>query len=180
MVCSKAVNISLLSLNQISRNCFFTFGNKKDLNMLHFHIVRHDFTAKIHCSSKPDVPLHYRREKSFSLFEETCHKHALTYQLSFTLPSLSNGTDWINSDLMKNKLPLFFFRYFCFNVLCLDTWSVVDRQTFYCSFSWELSKIHQQLLCQIHDETDLLYWIEVGVVFDDRLMSAAQTFLRFK
>ena len=32
-------------------------------NMLHFDIVRHDFPAKNHCSSKPDAALHYRHEK---------------------------------------------------------------------------------------------------------------------
>ena len=49
------------------------------------------------------------------------------------------------------------------------------------------SRIHHHLLCQIHDETDLLQIslvndgkIEVGVVFGHRLVYAAQTFLRFK
>ena len=31
--------------------------------MLDFDIVRHDFSAKIHWQSTPDVALHYRREK---------------------------------------------------------------------------------------------------------------------
>ena len=54
MACSKAVTISLSSLNGIPRNCFFSFGNKKSQELqsgedaLHFHIVPHDFPAKIH------------------------------------------------------------------------------------------------------------------------------------
>ena len=31
-------------------------------NMVDFDIIRHDFPAKIHWSSKPDVALHDRRE----------------------------------------------------------------------------------------------------------------------
>ena len=81
------------------------------------------------------------------------------------------------------KLPSFFSRHFCFDELCFDVDQLSTGKLFIALLVQDhngRSKIHHQLLCQIHDETDLLRIslvndgkIEVGVVFGHRLVYAA-------
>ena len=107
----------------------------------------------------------------------------LAYQLAFTVASVSNGTALIKPDFMKKKLPLFFSGYFCFDEICLDVDQLLTGKLFIILLVRDhngRSKIHHQLLCQKHDETDLLQIslvndgkIEVGVVFGHRLVYAA-------
>ena len=109
--------------------------------------------------------------------EKTCHSHVFTYQLAFTVAPVSNRTGLIKQDFIK-KLPSFFSRHFCFDELCLDVDQLSPDKLFIVVLVQDhsgRSKIHHQLLCQIHDETDLLQTslvndgkIEVGVVFGHR------------
>ena len=81
------------------------------------------------------------------------------------------------------KMPPFFSRHFCFDELCLDVDQLSTGKLFIIPLVQDhnsRSKIHHQLLCQIHDETDLLQIslvndrkIEVGVVSGHRLVYAA-------
>ena len=115
--------------------------------------------------------------------EKICHKHVLTYQLAFTVAPLSNRIGLIKPDFMKKKLPLFFSQHFCFNELFLDVDQLSTGKLLIVLLVQDhndRSKIHHQLLCQIHDETDLLHIslvndgkIEFGVVFGHRLVHAA-------
>ena len=114
--------------------------------------------------------------------KKTCHKHVLTYQLAFTVAPVSNGTGVIKADFMK-KLSPFFSRHFCFDELCLGVDQLSTGKLFIVLLVQDhndRSKIHHQLLCQIHNKTDLLQIslmndgkIEVGVVFGHRLVYAA-------
>ena len=115
--------------------------------------------------------------------QKTCHKHVFTYQLAFTVAPLSNGTSLIKPDFIK-KLPPFFSQHFCFDELCLDVDHLLTGKLFMVLLVHDhngRSKIHHQLLCQIHDETDLLLRIslvndgkiEMGVVFGHRLVYGA-------
>ena len=115
--------------------------------------------------------------------EKICHKYLFTYQLAFTVAPLSNGTSLIKPDFIKKKLPPFFSQYCSFDELCLDVDQLSTGKLFIVLLVQDhngRSKIHYQLLCQIHDETDLLQIslvndgkIELGVVFGHRLVYAA-------
>ena len=114
--------------------------------------------------------------------EKTCHKHVFTYQLAFTVVPLSNGTALIKPDFME-KTATIRFPALCFDELCLSVDQLLTGKLFIVLLVQDhngRSKIHHQLLCQIHDEADLLQIslvndgkIEVGVVFSHRLVSAA-------
>ena len=96
---------------------------------------------------------------------------------------ISNGIGLIKPDFMKKKLPPFFSRYFCLDEFLLDVDQLSTGKLFIVLLVEDhngRSKIHHPLLCQIHDETDLLQIslvndrkIEVGVVFGHRLVYAA-------
>ena len=115
--------------------------------------------------------------------EKICHKYVFTYQLVFTVAPVSNGTGLIKPDFMK-KLPPFFSWYFCFDKLCLDVDQLSTGKLFIVLLVQDhngRSKIHHQLLCQIHDETNLLQIslvndgkieVGVGVIFGHRLVYA--------
>ena len=114
--------------------------------------------------------------------ENTCHKHVFTYQLAFTVIPVSNGTALIKADFMK-KTATILFPHFYFDELCLDVEQLSTGKLFIVLLVEDhngRSKIHHQLSCQIHDETDLLQIplvneskIELGLVFGHRLVSAA-------
>ena len=80
-------------------------------------------------------------------------------------------------------MPPFFSQHFCFDELCLDVDQLSTGKLFIVLLVQDhngRSKIYQQLLCQIHDETDLLQIslvnddkIELGVVFGHRSVYAA-------
>ena len=115
--------------------------------------------------------------------EKICGKHVLTYQLAFIVAPVSNGTALIKPDFMKKKLPLFFPRYSSFDEICLDVDQLSTGKLFIVLLVQdhnESSKICHQLLCQIHDETDLLQIslvndgkIKLGLVFGHWLVYAA-------
>ena len=115
--------------------------------------------------------------------EKTCHKHVLTYQPAFTVASVSNGADLIKPNFMKKKLPPFFSRHFCFDELCLEVDQLSTSKLFIVLLVQDhngRSKIHHQLLCQIHDEINFLQIslvneskIEDRVVVGHRLVNAA-------
>ena len=81
------------------------------------------------------------------------------------------------------KTATIFSRHFCFDELCLDVDQFSTNKLFIVLLLQDhksRSKIPHQLLCQIHDETDLLQIslvneskIEFGVVFGHRLVYAA-------
>ena len=128
-------------------------------------------------SQRPRVSLRSDTPKN------TCHKHVFTYQLAFAFPPVSNGTGLIKPDFMKKKLPPFFSGHFCFDELCSDIAQLSTGKLFIVLVVEDhngRSKIHHQLLCQIHDETDLLQIsllndgkIELGIVFGYRLVYPA-------
>ena len=107
--------------------------------------------------------------------ENTCYKHLLTYQLVFTVAPVSNGTALMKPDFMKKKTATILFPALCFDELCLDVDQMLTGKLFIVLLvqdHHDRSKIHHHLLCQIHDETNLLQIslvndgkIEVGVVF---------------
>ena len=81
---------------------------------------------------------------------------------------------------MKIKLPPFFSRHFCFDELCLDVDQLSTCKLFIVLLLEDhngRSKIHHQLLRQIHEKTEISLVkdgkIEVGVVFGHRLVYAA-------
>ena len=70
---------------------------------------------------------------------------------------------------MKKKLPPFFSQHFCFDELCLDVNQLSTGKLFIVLLVQDhngRSKIHHQLLCQIHEETDLL---QIAIVNDDKI-----------
>ena len=106
----------------------------------------------------------------------------LTYQLVFTVAPVSNGTGLIKPDFMK-KTATILFPYICFDELCLNVDQLSTGKLFIVLLVQnhnDRSKTHHQLLCQIHDEIDLLQIslvndgkIELGVVYGHRLVYAA-------
>ena len=128
MACSKAVSISLSSLNRISCNCFFSFGNK----MKWQERKSGEYAAFWYCStwfsSKNSLVIQVRwgctlsswkmrsRRPCVSLRSDaagkTCHKHVLTYQLAFIIAPVPNETDFIKPDFMKNTTTILFLSTF--------------------------------------------------------------------
>ena len=114
--------------------------------------------------------------------EKTCGKHVLTDQLAFIVAPVSNGTGLIKPNSMK-KTATILFPGTCFDELWLDVDQLSTGKLFIVRLVQDhngRSKIHHQLLCQIHDETDLLQIllvndgkIELGLVFGHRLVYAA-------
>ena len=150
MACSKAVSISLSSLNRIPRNCFFSFENKKKSQGLKSGEYAEFWYCSTWVSSKNSLIIQARCAFALSswkmrprrpygslrsdMAEKTCHKHVLTYQLAFTVAPVSNGTDLIKPDFMKKTATILFLTLL-FRWTLLGHWSVVNRQTFHCSFS---------------------------------------------
>ena len=101
--------------------------------------------------------------------EKIYHKHVLTYRLPFTVAPLSNGTGLIKADFMKKTATILFPGHFCFDELCLDVDQLLTGKLFIVLVVEDhngRSKIHHQLLCQIHDEIDLL---QISVVHDGKI-----------
>ena len=150
MTCSKAVSSSLLSLNRIPRNYFFSFGNKKKSQILKSGEYAGFWYCSTWFSSKNSLVIQARCGFALSWWkmrpgrprvsprsetaEKTFGKHVLTYQLAFTVAPVSNGTGLIKADFMKKTatilVPPLLFRW-----TLLGRWSVVGRQTFHYSFS---------------------------------------------
>ena len=92
-------------------------------------------------------------------------------------------TGLIKPDFMKKTVIILFLGTFLFDELYLDVDQLSTGKLFNVLLVQDhngRSKIHYQLLCQIHDETDLLQIslvndskIEVGVGFGHRLMYVA-------
>ena len=117
----KAVSISLSSLNRILLNCFFTFGNKKKSQGLKSREYDGFWYCSTWFSRKSSLVIQARWDFTLSSWkmrlrrprislrsDMTCHKHVLTYQLAFTVPPVSNGTDLIKLDFMKKTVIILF------------------------------------------------------------------------
>ena len=122
--CSKAVSISLSSLNRISPNCFL-FRKQEEVartsiwrRCATFSYCSRWFSSKnssaiqARCAfalsswkMRPRRPRVYLRSDTG---EKTCHKHGFTYQLELTIAPVSNETSLIKADLMKETATILF------------------------------------------------------------------------